>query len=1007
MPKWLNPQAPFYYFPKRRPGTTPGHGPDDTLDPLPISTGYTGQPNGLPPAWTRSSVVNRAYPAINSPYPFGYGQVQGMGSQIWRDTGPDPFSGTRTVMGVVCYGPVNSLAAYQVDGTAPANHVGLILNYYTGTAAQTVDPYLAMLGETSGFPGLAYWVMVTPNSAEGNSINVQNVITDGQLLLVRDPRTDPTLVNRYYRRNPALAIADLLTSKRYGARVPDSAINWTSVGTAADDCDALLADGITPRFTLDILCNNAQTPDNHVQNLRAHAQLNVTYNNGQWQIWMDKQQSWSGVSFFDNAPGGQIIQASPYKISGSTQVFTRVRGDFWNLAGRKADFAIDEDPDITTGLVEMVPQTYSLLGSSTNDQTVRLSRYLRKLAAFDKVYQLRVGPSGARVLPGLRIQVTSLDNNWSNQDVFVTDAQPAPDPDGFGLSGLAWDLSVRKYDDSLYDDTQVVASTNTTPAVPSPYDVTHEWPYPIDASHSLIQLSGNKPFLHFKAATGRTRTLYPTWVDTGFGGGITGFNSARMNDGSTALVAGTLAASNGFYVDLGTAKQIDEVLITVTSSVNVLLISKIKPSATTSFTGASIGYASDAQNLSVAGGAVSTYRIRLAAAGAFRYLAIFCSAVMVGTVDILECQLFEYGGLAPFITGTLCFDISNGSESLIRYVPVTVDVNANPIDLSSYVRTETGGLGRVAIRLRSLYDTTGALSDAYDSYLASSYIAAGSPLATLAGTESFANKALDSSNTVVTQAGGDNSTKPASTAFVTAAIAALITGVSSVAGLVGVISATALRTAIGFVSDILGLAFGGTGSDLSGTGGANKILKQSTLGGAITVAALVSGDIPANAANTSGNAATVTTNANLTGPITSTGNATAVASQTGTGSKFMMDTGPSASNPTFTGFERELAAADITLVNGNNNDVTVNGTWQGVVGPTGAFTVTGIAGGTDGKIVVLLNTVNQTMTVSFNDALSLAANRILSKGFANVVVAGYGVVTFRYRGSAWQVVAVN
>ncbi len=49
--------------------------------------------------------------------------------------------------------------------------------------------------------------------------------------------------------------------------------------------------------------------------------------------------------------------------------------------------------------------------------------------------------------------------------------------------------------------------------------------------------------------------------------------------------------------------------------------------------------------------------------------------------------------------------------------------------------------------------------------------------------------------------------------------------------------------------------------------------------------------------NISGNAATVTTNANLTGPITSSGNATAVASQTGTGSKFVMDTSPTLITP--------------------------------------------------------------------------------------------------------------
>ncbi len=54
---------------------------------------------------------------------------------------------------------------------------------------------------------------------------------------------------------------------------------------------------------------------------------------------------------------------------------------------------------------------------------------------------------------------------------------------------------------------------------------------------------------------------------------------------------------------------------------------------------------------------------------------------------------------------------------------------------------------------------------------------------------------------------------------------------------------------------------------------------------ALTVTATIAGSI-------SGNAATVTTNANLTGPITSVGNATSVASQTGTGSTFVMSASP-------------------------------------------------------------------------------------------------------------------
>jgi len=44
-------------------------------------------------------------------------------------------------------------------------------------------------------------------------------------------------------------------------------------------------------------------------------------------------------------------------------------------------------------------------------------------------------------------------------------------------------------------------------------------------------------------------------------------------------------------------------------------------------------------------------------------------------------------------------------------------------------------------------------------------------------------------------------------------------------------------------------------------------------------------------------ASTVTTNANLTGPITSAGNVTSVASQTGIGTKFVMDDSPTLITP--------------------------------------------------------------------------------------------------------------
>lgn len=82
-------------------------------------------------------------------------------------------------------------------------------------------------------------------------------------------------------------------------------------------------------------------------------------------------------------------------------------------------------------------------------------------------------------------------------------------------------------------------------------------------------------------------------------------------------------------------------------------------------------------------------------------------------------------------------------------------------------------------------------------------------------------------------------------------------------------------------------------------------------------------------------AGTVTTNANLTGPITSTGNATAVGAQTGTGSTFVMQTSPTLTTPNLG------TPSAVTLTNGTGLPVsgitglgTGVGTWLGT--PSGA-----------------------------------------------------------------------
>lgn len=96
-------------------------------------------------------------------------------------------------------------------------------------------------------------------------------------------------------------------------------------------------------------------------------------------------------------------------------------------------------------------------------------------------------------------------------------------------------------------------------------------------------------------------------------------------------------------------------------------------------------------------------------------------------------------------------------------------------------------------------------------------------------------------------------------------------------------------------------------------------------GSHITLGAIQAADVPTLNQNTSGNAATVTTNANLTGPITSVGNATSIASQSGTGTTFMMTASPTATGT--------LTAAQI---NDTGEAITSSSATSLVVGQSGA-----------------------------------------------------------------------
>jgi hypothetical protein len=108
-------------------------------------------------------------------------------------------------------------------------------------------------------------------------------------------------------------------------------------------------------------------------------------------------------------------------------------------------------------------------------------------------------------------------------------------------------------------------------------------------------------------------------------------------------------------------------------------------------------------------------------------------------------------------------------------------------------------------------------------------------------------------------------------------------------------------------------------------------------------------------------------------------------------------------------------AAGLLLSNGANDDISIGSAprsiFYRVTGPTTPFSIAGFKGGSDGRILVVENTVAQPLTITNESAGSTPPNRITTGTGADIVLGagGLGTVTLIYDAvaSRWIVTAVN
>lgn len=208
---------------------------------------------------------------------------------------------------------------------------------------------------------------------------------------------------------------------------------------------------------------------------------------------------------------------------------------------------------------------------------------------------------------------------------------------------------------------------------------------------------------------------------------------------------------------------------------------------------------------------------------------------------------------------------------------------------------------------------------------------------------------LITASTNITITGSGTSVSPyaiAASSSAGSAFNALTAGTNTTAAMVVGSGATLSATGSGTIAatSVVGETFPASGLIVGTTDTqtlSNKTLVAPALG---TPASGVATNLIGTAASLT--AGTVTTNANLTGPITSVGNATSVASQTGTGSTFVMNTSPTLITPAL----GTPSALVVTNATGTATGLT-SGITQALASATTTVNVSSATAPTSGQVL--------------------------------------------------------
>jgi hypothetical protein len=473
-------------------------------------------------------------------------------------------------------GEIDAIESVTLDNkTAP---VGVSRTDYLGTAGQVAHAQLVSAWAAKGktytdtYANRAYSVVSIPAGAENGFSSIEFIVRGKK---VYDPRGSPSPTA--YSNNPALCLADLITSPIYGLGLE---VDWDSVAVAADYCDVLV--GTAPnqekRRTLGLVLDRQQRTEQWVETLRGYAGVFLAEVDGKIKFVVDDVAS----SVMALAAGSYRLDSLTIDQRGPEDMPTVVSVQFMDtssLPWSPDSVAEAKLAGVDAGTVPYRETVVQWPGCFSKGMAYREAlRRVKQAQLSDLACKITAMDAALRLYEGLVITLTD-DEGFSSKPFRITKMSVAE------IGRPSFDLT--EYDAGVYSTDYVASPENPDSDLPSP--VNPDAPTALVLLEELVQAQGSGLY-HSTITASWTPPDYPFIreyrVEITQAGVIKETGTSRSTE--PEYRSGTLKEGVTYAVNVYTISTVGAVSAVLQSTIALTGKDDI-PSDVTSFTGREIG----------------------------------------------------------------------------------------------------------------------------------------------------------------------------------------------------------------------------------------------------------------------------------------------------------------------------------------------------------------------------------------------------------------------------------